>query len=114
MSAGQGHGGRSTLGLDQNVGGMLAYAFGLFSGIFLLIVERENRYIRFHAVQSTVFFLGVTVATLLLGSLPGGWLLTSLSTAAVTVIWIILMIKAFTGQRYKLPYVGEIAAQQFR
>lgn len=114
MSADRVNGRRSTLQIDSNVAGGCAYAFGLFSGILLLIIEREDKYVRFHAMQSTLFFLGVTVATLLLASLPGGWILTGLSTAVVTVMWIILMIKAFTGQRYKLPYVGEIAAQQFR
>lgn len=107
-----GTGGSST-GLNSNIAAALAYAFGCVSGIVFLIVERHDRYVRFHAMQSTLTFLGVLVATLIVGSLPvGGALLTALVSIAAGVIWLVLIFKAFTGQRYKLPYVGEIAERQ--
>lgn len=107
-----GTGGSST-GLNSNIAAVLAYAFGCVSGIVFLIVERHDRYVRFHAMQSTLTFLGVLVAALIVGSLPvGGALLTALVSIAAGVIWLVLIFKAFTGQRYKLPYVGEIAERQ--
>lgn len=105
----------SSTGLNSNVAAALAYLFGCISGIGFLIVERKDRYVRFHAMQSTLVFLGVLVAALILGSLPlVGWLLNAMFSVAVALMWLVLMFKAFTGQRFKLPYVGEVAERQIR
>lgn len=105
--------GSSSTGLNSNIAGVLAYLFGCIGGIVLLVIEREDRYVRFHAMQSTLTFLAALFVTLVLGSLPVmGRLLTWLATLATFVLWMVLMFKAFTGQRYKLPYIGEIAERQ--
>lgn len=107
--------GRSTLGLDTNLAAVIAYLFGALSGILLLVVEREDRDVRFHAMQSTLTFLAVTVLSLALGSVPVvGGVLAGLVYGAAVVVWAVLMFKAFTGERYQLPYIGEIAARQLR
>lgn len=107
--------GRSTLGLDANLAGVLAYLFGAISGIVLLTLEREDRYVRFHAMQSTLTFLLVTGLLLALGSLPVvGVVLSALVYLAALVVWAVLMFKAFTGEAYRLPYIGELAARQLR
>jgi uncharacterized membrane protein len=99
--------------LDSNLAAALAYLFGCVTGIAFLLVERDDKYVRFHAMQSTLAFLAVLIVALILGSIPIiGWLLSPLFFLAVGVAWLVLMFKAFTGQRYKLPYVGEIADQQ--
>lgn len=114
MTAPAGDSGSST-GLNSNIAAVLAYLFGCISGIALLVVERHDRYVRFHAMQSTLTFLALLVAALITGSLPvAGRLLTGLLTFAAGVVWLVLMFKAFTGQRYKLPYIGEIAERQIR
>ncbi|OYW03381.1 MAG: hypothetical protein B7X11_03350 [Acidobacteria bacterium 37-65-4] len=105
----------SSTGLSSNVAAALAYLFGGIGGIVLLIVERKDRYVRFHAMQSALVFLGVVVMALILGSLPlVGRLLTAMFSVAVALMWLVLMFKAFTGQHFKLPYVGEIAERQIR
>ena len=107
--------GQSSTGLNSNIAAVLAYAFGFASGVVLLVVERKDGYVRFHAMQSTLTFAIVMVTALILGSLPiAGRFLTGLLTLLAGVIWFVLMFKAFTGQRYKLPYVGEIAERQIR
>ena len=94
---------------------VFAYVFGCFSGVLLLIVERHDRYVRFHAMQSTLTVLVVFVAALICASIPVvGRLLTAFLTFGAGVVWFVLMFKAFTGQRYKLPYVGEFADRQIR
>lgn len=106
-------GSASTTGLNSNIAGVLTYLFGCIGGIVFLIVERQDRYVRFHAMQSTLTFLVALVVTLILGSFPGlGRVLTVLASFVTSVLWLVLMFKAFTGQRYKLPYVGEIAERQ--
>lgn len=104
----------SSTGLSSNLAGALTYLLGCFTGIFFLIVERRDPYVRFHAMQSTLAFLSVTVITLVLRSLPLGAVLGGVFSVGVTVLWIVLMIKAATGQRYRLPGIGEIAERQFR
>ena len=58
--------GDTTLKLDPNVAAALAYLGGVLSGIVFLVLEKQNRYVRFHAMQSTITFLLVLVADLLL------------------------------------------------
>jgi len=58
---------RSSTGLDENVAGFLCYLFGFVTGIVFLVVEKESRFVKFHAKQSTITFLGLFVITLLIG-----------------------------------------------
>jgi uncharacterized membrane protein len=105
----------SSTGLNSHLAAVLAYLFGCISGIVLLLVERRDQYVRFHAMQSTLTFLALLVATLIVGSVPVvGRLLTGLLTFAACIVWLVLMFKAFTGQRYRLPYIGEVADRQIR
>jgi len=102
--------GASSDGLNSNIAAVLAYSLGCISGIVLLIVERRNRYVRFHAMQSTLTFLAVLVMAMIVGSVPVvGRLLVVLLSSMTSVVWLVLMFKAFTGQRYQLPYLGAIA-----
>ena len=50
---------RSSTGLDENVAGFLCYLFGFVTGIVFLVVEKESRFVKFHAMQSTITFLGL-------------------------------------------------------
>ncbi len=105
----------SSTGLNSNLAAALAYLFGCISGIVLLIVERDDRYVRFHAMQSTLTFLAALALTMIAGSLPViGWLLRSVLSFATAVIWVFLIYKAFIGERYKLPYIGEMAERQIQ
>ena len=98
-----------------NVVAVLAYLGGAITGIVVLIVEKKDQFVRFHAMQSTVTFLLVLVANLLLSNVPvfsrlASWPLL----VAVTGLWIVLMVKAFMGERYKLPYIGDFAERQLK
>ena len=99
----------------SNVLAVVAYLFGAFSGLLLLLIERRDRYARFHAWQSLLGSVGVAIVGLIVGSVPGAgrpmlWLLSFVAF----VVWCVLLFKAMTGQRYKLPYVGEFADRQIR
>ena len=79
------------------------------------MIERDDKFVRFHAWQSTLTFLGALLASLLVSSFPVfGGLLNVALTAGVIALWVLLMVKAFSGERFKLPYVGEIAERQIR
>lgn len=89
---------------------VLAYLGGVISGVVLLIVEKHDRFVRFHAMQSVVTFLGVLVVRLALAGLSViGAVLLLPFVVAVVGLWIFLMVKAWHGESYKLPYVGDFA-----
>ena len=100
-------------GLDPKFAAALAYVGGLLTGLLFLFLEKEDRFVRFHAMQSTIAFLGVVIAHLLLSSTPiFGRFFSVIFVIAVAAMWLFLMFKAFKGQWYKLPYVGDWAEQQ--
>ncbi|WP_431800456.1 DUF4870 domain-containing protein [Halobacillus andaensis] len=104
---------KSSTGLDQNVGGLLAYLLGAVTGIIFLIIEKENNFIRFHAMQSVLVFGGLFVIGIVVNFIPIIGILINLIIAPVSLIlWIILMIKAYQGERYHLVVAGKMAEEQ--
>jgi len=103
----------SSTGFDPKFAGLLAYLFGIVSGVTLLIIEKESPFVRFHAAQSTVVFALVLVLNFLVRGLPlVGSLLWIPYLVGVAALWVVLMIKAIQGERFKLPYVGDFAERQ--
>lgn len=91
--------------------GALAYGLGWITGLALLLTERDNRFVRFHAMQSTIVF-GVLCALWFVGlSIPLlGWLISFILIPPLSaVLWLLLMFKAYQGDRFKLPFAGDIA-----
>jgi uncharacterized membrane protein len=103
----------SSTGLDPKVAGLLCYLAGPISGIIFLILEKQSRYVRIHALQSIIVFVSLSVINLVIGIVPLiGWLISSLLSIATFVLWIALMVLALQGRIYKLPVVGDFAEQQ--
>jgi len=104
-------------GLADNVAGALAYVT-IIPAIVFLVLEPFNkkRFVRFHAFQSIFFFVAwivIDIGLSFLGHIPFlGMLLWPLVGLAMFVIWLILMLKAYQGQMFKLPVIGDIAEQQ--
>ncbi|EHR79406.1 membrane protein [Thermococcus litoralis DSM 5473] len=106
---------KTSLGLDENVEGALAYLLGWLTGILFLLLEKESDFVRFHAMQSTITFLAITVIDIIFGAIPFfGWILGSLVTLIGLILWILGMVKAYQGEYYKFPIVGEIAEKQIK
>ena len=102
--------GDSTTGLAPNVASLLCYLAGWITGIVFLIIEQKNRFVRFHAVQSIIVFGVLTVASGLFNLIPfiGGFL-GAVTGIVALILWIVLMIKAYQGELYKIPVAGDIA-----
>ena len=104
---------KNSTGLSPNVAGLLCYVAGWISGIVFLIIEKESKSVRFHALQSIVTFGVLTVVQIVLSFIPIiGWILVPLVWILMVVLWIILMIRAYSGVMWKLPWVGNWAEQQ--
>jgi len=103
----------SSTGLDSNIGGLLSYVLGWITGLIFFLIEEKDEFVRFHAMQSLIVFGAITVLSIVLGLLfmvPYiGPVLGSFFWIATVVLWIILMVKAYKGERYKLPVAGNLA-----
>ncbi|MDP1710595.1 MAG: hypothetical protein Q8L46_01495 [candidate division WWE3 bacterium] len=103
-------------GLSQNVAGALTYFLGPVTGILFLLIEKQNKFVRFHAMQSTMLFGGYFVLTWVLWYIPlinVVWGIISIPLSLlVLILWLYLMYQAYEGKEYKLPVVGDFAAQQ--
>ncbi|MCK4268317.1 MAG: DUF4870 domain-containing protein [Actinomycetia bacterium] len=112
--------------MDPKLAALLAYLFGWVGGLIFYIIESKNKYIRFHALQSILFNVSVSIAFILLGvvfgilgaipgigvvfALLGGLIYFGLAIGSL-VVWIILMVKAYQGEKWLLPVIGDIAEQ---
>lgn len=105
---------KTALGLDENIAGVLAYALGWISGLALLFTERENRFVRFHAIQSTIVFGTLSLIWFFGISIPiVGWIISVFIIPPLSiVIWLLLIFKTYHGERFKLPFAGSIAEQR--
>ncbi len=100
---------------NENLMGAAAYLLAFVTGIIFLIVEKESKFVRFHAMQSTILFGGIFIANIVLGFIPIlGWLVGLLLSFASFVLWIVCMWKAFQGEMYKVPYIGNLAEVQLK
>lgn len=101
---------KTSTGLEENVAGLLCYVLWWVSGIVFLLIEPQNKFVRFHAFQSIIVFLILTVAAIILGLIPfiGGVLGVIIWILSI-ILWIVLMVKAYQGTRYKLPFAGNLA-----
>lgn len=105
--------GKTSTGLEPNLAGLLCYVLGWVSGLVFFILETDNKFVRFHAMQSIVTFGALTVANFILMFIPIiGWIFSWLIGVLGFILWIVLMIKAYQGEKYKLPWAGEIAEKQ--
>lgn len=98
---------------NQNMMGAVAYLLGFVTGIVLLLVEKQNKFVRFHAMQSTMTFGALFVLGMVLGFIPlVGWVIGILLGPVELILWVVLMWKAYSGEMFKLPVVGDMAEKQ--
>ena len=103
-------------GIEENIAGLLCYVLGWVTGLIFFLIEKDNKFVRFHAVQSMAVFGAITAAYIVLaiiGTIPVinliNIVLYPLLGILWFVLWIILMIKAYQGVKYKLPWSGNLA-----
>lgn len=104
---------KTSLGLTENLEALCAYALGFVSGFILLIIEKENKFVRFHAMQSFATFLLLAGVSFLGGFIPifGGLIIKIVSFVSM-ILWILLMYKAYKGENFKVPVIGDIVDKQ--
>jgi len=102
--------GKAGTGLEPNVAGLLCYVLGWVSGLVFLLLEKDDKFVRFHAIQSIIVFGAIQVAYFILFWIPIiGFVFSWILGALAFVLWIILMIRAYQGEKIKMPVAGDIA-----
>ncbi len=104
----------STAGLTDNIAGMLAYVTIIPAIVFLLLEPyNRNRFIRFHAFQCVFLCIVLVVIHVVLLAVPIiGWAISIFVNLGALVLWIVLLLKAYQGQMFKLPIIGDLAEKQ--
>lgn len=120
---------KSSTGLDENVAALLSYVFNWVSGLIFFLIEKSSRLVRFHAMQSIlltvtgfvvfiVLWVGwiviAIIASQIADFLPGlvslvFGLLLFVFWIGIIIAWIMCLIKAYQGQYFKLPLIGNFA-----
>ncbi|MCK5112920.1 MAG: DUF4870 domain-containing protein [Thermoplasmatales archaeon] len=116
---------KTSMNLEENVAGLLCYLIVWVTGIIFYFVEKENKFVRFHAMQSILTFIPLSILAWIVGWIGApkltygyyGWdpgipaliWLSWLIWVITVILWLILMFKAYNGEKFKLPIVGDIA-----
>lgn len=104
---------KSSTGLEANLAGMLCYAVGWVTGLIFFVLEKDSRFVKFHAMQSIIVSLALNVLFYALMMIPFvGLFLSPFVFLGCVVLWIFLMVKAYNGEKLKMPFAGDIAEQQ--
>ncbi|MBP1993314.1 DUF4870 domain-containing protein [Paenibacillus eucommiae] len=104
---------KSSTGMDENIAGLLTYVFGLITGILFLVLEKDSKFVKFHAWQSIIVSAAIIVLNMILGFIPIiGWLVSLLIAPLSFILWLFLLYQAYMGKRFKLPIIGKIAEEQ--
>lgn len=107
---------------NENIKGMLCYLLGWLTGLIFLLVEKENKFVRFHAIQSLVTFLFFSVILWLfeptvyydpyIEYTSSDSSIYGIVFLLMFILWLLLMYKAYKGEKFKLPIVGDFAEKR--
>ena len=114
--------GPTSMGMQANVAAGLSYVLGWITGLIFFFGEKQNRFVRFNAMQSILLYVALTVIYIILYVLAAALafsylgfliilvgLLIWLVGLGALILWILLMINAFQGKYFKLPIIGDYA-----
>lgn len=116
--------GPTSMGMAPHVAAALSYVFGWITGLIFFLSEKQNKFVRFHAMQSLVMsgayfilymVLGMMLFPMIMGSslamLGTLMMVLNLVGLAVLILWIVCIVQAATGKWFKLPLIGDLAAK---
>lgn len=111
-------------GMSENVAGLLCYVVGWITGLVFFLIDKRP-FVRYHAAQSIVTFGALNIVTIALGmvfgvgfffggmaGLGGFWMgfwILRLVDLVCFVLWIVCMVKAYQGERFRVPIAADLA-----
>jgi uncharacterized membrane protein len=107
---------KTSLGMDENVEAALSYFLGFLTGILFFVLEKDSKFVKFHAMQSIAITIAMIVINMVLVTILAitivGLILLPLIYLLEFILWIMLMYKAYKGEKFKLPIAGDFAEKQ--
>ena len=112
---------KSSTGLEANIAAGLAVVFGWVGGLLFILLEKQSSFVRFYGFQSlalAAICIAVALAGFLIGlvPMPGvpflGRLVSAVLGVIPTLLWVFLVINAFTGKVWEIPVIGKWCRQQ--
>jgi uncharacterized membrane protein len=115
--------GPTSTGVEPRLAALLCYSAWWISGLIFLIIEQQHRTVRFHAAQSLVLFGGLSLVIGMLSAGSVGMLVVSAAAfqaarllvylvwIAAVAIWMLLMLKTFQGETWRVPFASDLAAR---
>ncbi len=100
---------KQSTSVPQGVACLMAYFVPFIGGLLFLFVEKENRLVRFHAVQSILLWVFFSLIGIVFGWIPG---LNVLMGLFILIVWIFMMYQALMERQFELPIIGRIAGRQ--
>ncbi len=119
---------KTSMNLEENMAGLLCYLLTWITGIIFFFMEKKNKTVRFHALQSILTFLPLMIIGWIVGwvgapsvswgygysysynpGIPALIYLSWIIWVITVILWIVLMVKAYQGEKFKLPVIGDIA-----
>ncbi len=100
---------RTGMGMKARTAGLLCYLFGWVTGLIFFFIEKESRFVRFHAMQSILFFGSLSILQGVFSYIPFYGAVGGALGLVMFIGWIFMMVKASRGQYYKLPLFGDLA-----
>jgi Predicted membrane protein len=105
--------GRSSTGLEIRIAAMLCYALGFITGLIFLAVEKDSRFVKFHALQSTLLFTSLIIMNIVFSFIPLiGWFFNMLLIPLMLVCWVVCMLLALQEKKFLVPIIGPIAYRE--
>lgn len=105
----------STMDMKPNLAAALSYFIGFITGIIFFVMEKENKYVRYHAMQSILISVPLTILFSILSIIPIlGWFVLVLLSPVSFILWLFLMYKAYQGEAFKFPFAGDMALDQIK
>lgn len=100
---------KTSTGIQENVAGLLSYLAGWVTGLVFILLEQDNKFVRFHAMQSIIVFGGLSILSSIFWIPIIGWIIGAIAGVAGFILWIVLMVKANQGEMFKVPWAGDLA-----
>jgi len=101
----------TTTGIDEHIEAALCYFFLWVGAIVFLIIENKSKFVRFHAMQSLLVFLSLSIVSFIFKFIPILGIVFSYIVIPIIMIilWIVLTYLSYKGEKYKIPFIGYIA-----
>jgi len=114
---------KSSTGLDPKVAVLLAYIFSWLGGLIILLLEKENKFVKWNALQALILGIievaAIIVVSVILGLIPYiGWFFFSwlgwVIAAAAWILAIVAIVMAFQGKTFRIPGIAGLADKYFK